>query len=108
AAVNPENPLGVRERSDPKSRCEMTHQTAGDEVMHGVPVLTAVEQAIGAELLEAEQILADELKSSNPYVSDILLHSTRFRGKRLRPMLLLLTAKASGGIRHDHKVLAAV
>ena len=76
--------------------------------MQGVPVLTAVEQAIGTELLEAEQVLVDELKSDNPYVSDILQHSTRFRGKRLRPMLLLLTAKASGGIRHDHKVLAAV
>jgi octaprenyl-diphosphate synthase len=86
----------------------MTHQTAGDEVMQDAPVLTAVEQAIGTELLETEQILAHELHSDNPYVSDILHHSTRFRGKRLRPMLLLLTAKASGGIRHDHKVLAAV
>lgn len=86
----------------------MTHQTGSEVVMQGVPVLTAVEQAIGAELLECEQILADELRSDNPYVSDILQHSTRFRGKRLRPMLLLLTAKASGGIRHDHKVLAAV
>jgi octaprenyl-diphosphate synthase len=86
----------------------MTQQSSGETVMQGVPVLTAVEQAIGAELLEAEKVLAEELQSDNPYVSDILQHSTRFRGKRLRPMLLLLTAKASGGIRHDHKVLAAV
>lgn len=86
----------------------MTQQRAGDAVMQGVPVLTAVEQAIGTELLEAEQVLASELHSENPYVSDILQHSTRFRGKRLRPMLLLLTAKAAGGIRQDHKVLAAV
>ena len=49
--------------------------------MQGVPVLTAVEQAIGSELLEAEQVLADELQSENPYVSDILQHSTRFRGE---------------------------
>lgn len=86
----------------------MTHQSSGETVMQGVPVLTAVEQAIGTELLEAEKVLVEELQSDNPYVSDILQHSTRFRGKRLRPMLLLLTAKASGGIRHDHKVLAAV
>jgi len=86
----------------------MTHQSSSETVMQGVPVLTAVEQAIGAELLEAEQVLIEELQSDNPYVSDILQHSTRFRGKRLRPMLLLLTAKASGGIRHDHKLLAAV
>lgn len=71
-------------------------------------VLMAVDQAIGPELLEAEQILLDELRSDNPYVCDILEHSTRFRGKRLRPMLLLLTAKACGGIRPDHKILAAV
>jgi octaprenyl-diphosphate synthase len=74
----------------------------------GMAVLMAVDQAIGPELLEAEQILADELRSENPYVSDILEHSTRFRGKRLRPMLLLLTAKACGGIRQDHKILSAV
>lgn len=74
----------------------------------GMAVLLAVEQAIGPELLDAEQILATELRSENPYVCDILEHSTRFRGKRLRPMLLLLTAKACGGIQQDHKVLAAV
>ena len=39
----------------------MTHQIAGDEVMQDVPVLTAVEQAIGTDLLEAEQILADQV-----------------------------------------------
>lgn len=76
--------------------------------MQGVPVLTAVEQAIGVELLDAEKVLLEELQSDNPYVSDLLQHSTRFRGKRLRPMLLLLTAKACGGIRSEHKVLAAV
>ncbi|HEY0981391.1 polyprenyl synthetase family protein [Schlesneria sp.] len=86
----------------------MSHQSSGESVVQGVPVLTAVEQAIGPELLEAEQILAEELHSSNPYVCDILHHSTRFRGKRLRPMLLLLTAKATGGIRQDHKILSAV
>jgi octaprenyl-diphosphate synthase len=92
----------------PTSWCQMIHQSSGEMVMQGVPVLTAVEQAIGAELLEAEKVLMDELQSDNPYVVDILQHSTRFRGKRLRPMLLLLVAKAAGGIRAEHKVLAAV
>lgn len=81
---------------------------ANNPISDGASVLMAVDQAIGAELLEAEKILGDELRSDSPYVCDILEHSTRFRGKRLRPMLLLLTAKACGGIRHDHKVLAAV
>lgn len=82
--------------------------TPASPAADGSSVLLAVDQVIGADLLESEGILAAELHSSNPYVSDILEHATRFRGKRLRPMLLLLVAKACGGIRHDHKVLAAV
>ena len=41
----------------------MIQQSAGDSVMQGVPVLTAVELAIGTELLETEQVLAEELQS---------------------------------------------
>lgn len=83
-------------------------RTAGDPPTKAPGVLALVEEAIGSELLDAERILVEELHSVNPYVVDILQHVTRFRGKRLRPMLLLLTADACGGIRHEHKVLAAV
>lgn len=86
----------------------MTERTAGDPAAKPNPILLTVEEAVGTELREAEQILLTELQSANPYVRDILQHSTRFRGKRLRPILLLLTAEASGGIRHEHKVLSAV
>jgi len=86
----------------------MSERSTGDASSKSAPILALVEEAIGKELLEAEQILIEELQSSNPYVSDVLQHITRFRGKRLRPILLLLTAQAAGGIRHDHKVLAAV
>jgi octaprenyl-diphosphate synthase len=91
-----------------EKRFDMTEQTASDPAAKAVPVLNLVEEAIGADLLQAEQVLATELDSTNPYVSDILQHVTRFRGKRLRPMLLLLTADASGGIRPAHHTLAAV
>ena len=86
----------------------MIERTAGDPAAKANPLLLTVEEAIGTELREAEHILLTELESANPYVSDILQHSTRFRGKRLRPMLLLLSADACGGIRHEHKVLSAV
>lgn len=86
----------------------MIDRTAGDAAAKSNPLLMAVEEAVGTELREAEHILLTELQSANPYVSDILLHSTRFRGKRLRPILLLLSAEACGGIRHEHKVLSAV
>lgn len=86
----------------------MTERTVGDVPAKAAPVLALVEEAIGPDLLAAETILLDELNSANPYVSDILHHCTRFRGKRLRPMLLLLSADACGGIRPEHRTLAAV
>jgi octaprenyl-diphosphate synthase len=86
----------------------MSELAAGDSAGKAPSVLALVNDAIGPSLVEADRILLEELRSANPYVSDLLQHATRFHGKRLRPMLLLLTAEACGGINHDHKVLAAV
>lgn len=71
-------------------------------------ILQRVDALIGSQLAEAEAIYDRELASGNSYIADILSHTRRFRGKRLRPMLLLLAAEAAGGIRDDHAVLAAV
>ena len=71
-------------------------------------MLALVEAAIGPHLAETERLLNAELQSANPYVRDILQHVTRFRGKRLRPILVLLSAEACGGINQDHHLLAAV
>ena len=76
--------------------------------MTGQALLTRVEDLIGPELREVEELYFAELRSRHPYVSDVFAHVSRFRGKRLRPMLLLLSAAASGGIRREHKVLSAV
>lgn len=72
------------------------------------PLLTAIDQAIGEDLREVDDRLTAELASDSPCVADILRHISRFRGKRLRPMLLLLSARACGGIRPEHHTLAAV
>ena len=74
----------------------------------GTELLARADDVLNAHLSEAEAIYHAELASANPYVRDVLLQASRFRGKRLRPMLLLLTAEATGGIQHDHHVLAAV
>ncbi len=71
-------------------------------------LLARVEEYIGDELREVERVFLEELTSAHPYVSDILEHVTRFRGKRLRPMLLLLSAKCIGETKPAHTVLAAV
>jgi octaprenyl-diphosphate synthase len=77
-------------------------------MIEGPPVLGRVEVLIGEALRAAERVYDRELASANSYVTDILSHTRRFRGKRLRPMLLLLSAQASSGVRDEHLVLAAV
>ncbi|MEZ6048284.1 MAG: polyprenyl synthetase family protein [Planctomycetaceae bacterium] len=71
-------------------------------------LIAKILEAIGMDLLKAEQIFAEELQTDQPVIRDIHEHVSRFRGKRIRPTLLLLTADACGGINHSHHVLAAV
>jgi len=78
----------------------------GGRDLAGLP--SRVERFIGSDLAEVEQIFREELASRNPYVADIDAHVAHFRGKRLRPMLLLLSASATGPIVEAHRVLAAV
>jgi octaprenyl-diphosphate synthase len=63
---------------------------------------------ISGELEEAERIFRDELGSVFPFVQTLVDHCSDFRGKRLRPALVLLTGQACGGIKPAHPVLAAV
>lgn len=67
-----------------------------------------IRHLVGADLLEVEKVFHAELKSQNGYVEDLLAHAARFTGKRLRPILLLLTAKAVRDINPAHHTLAAV
>ncbi len=60
------------------------------------------------QLADVEEILRRELRSKFPFVDELVRHSFRLGGKRLRPALVLLSAKAVGSIRQDHLVLAAV
>lgn len=63
---------------------------------------------IAEDLAEVETILQTTLASSKPHLGALLGHLEHYRGKRLRPMLLLLAAKASGRVQHAHHVLGAV
>ena len=70
--------------------------------------LAALYAPIAAELAEAERIFAAELGSRHPFVQHLVDHCADFRGKRLRPALVLLTARPAARSRPDHPVLAAV
>lgn len=73
-------------------------------------LLERVQSLVGDDLLQVERILLEEIDSGHPFVREVLSHLTSYRGKRLRPMLLLLSAQAcgNGAIEHAHLVLAAV
>ena len=60
------------------------------------------------DLFEVERILQETLSSSQPGVGRLLQHLTHYRGKRLRPALLLLTAHACGQVVSAHHLLGAV
>jgi octaprenyl-diphosphate synthase len=64
--------------------------------------------SIRQDLAEVERILAETLDNPRPCVNRLVAHLEYYRGKRLRPALLLLTARACGPISAAHHVLGAV
>lgn len=63
---------------------------------------------IAADLEDVERVLARTLKSRFAAVNTVVDHVRHYRGKRLRPVLLLLTARACGRVTPAHHVLGAV
>lgn len=70
--------------------------------------LAALYHPVALDLAASEEIYRAELQSKIHFVQNLIDHAARFQGKRLRPTLLLLTAKACGGVRPIHRQLAAV
>jgi octaprenyl-diphosphate synthase len=63
---------------------------------------------VARDLEEVERILARTLKSRYARAAEVVDHVRHYRGKRLRPVLLLLTARACGRVTPAHHVLGAV
>ena len=68
--------------------------------------LKALYAPVREELGQVEQVLREELHSEYPFVDRLAKHGFRLGGKRLRPALVLLSAKASGRLKPEHLVLA--
>jgi octaprenyl-diphosphate synthase len=66
------------------------------------------QEPIAADLEEVERILARVLKNKHARVAEVVDHVRHYRGKRLRPMMLLLTARACGRVTPAHHTLGAV
>jgi octaprenyl-diphosphate synthase len=63
---------------------------------------------IAQDLDEVERILAQTMRNGHAGVAGLLNHISHYRGKRLRPALLLFTARACGRVAPAHHVLGAV
>src|SRR5438309_5425993 len=63
---------------------------------------------IARDLEEVERVLVRTLESPRPGVGRLIDHLSHYRGKRLRPTLLLLTAHACGRVTPTHHILGAV
>jgi octaprenyl-diphosphate synthase len=64
---------------------------------------------IAGEMAEVERRLKSELRSDFPFVDELVRYGCLLGGKRLRPALLLLTAKAVGNrVTQEHLTLATV
>lgn len=63
---------------------------------------------IQEEMTQVEAMLRSELRSDDAFVDELVKYGFRISGKRLRPALVLLAAKAVGRARPDHIVLATV
>ena len=63
---------------------------------------------VADELARVERCFDRELVSELPFVNDLCRRVRRYRGKMLRPTLLLLAGKAAGRISEEHVTLAAV
>jgi octaprenyl-diphosphate synthase len=63
---------------------------------------------VASDLEEVERVLTRALQSTRPHVARLVDHLSHYRGKRLRPTLLLLTARACGRVTPAHHILGAV
>lgn len=63
---------------------------------------------IRSEMDEVEKHLRDQHHSEQDFTSELLTYASRYRGKRLRPALVLLSGRASGSITPQHLDIAAV
>lgn len=83
-----------------------------EQMVNGAPPvqehLSAIYAPVANELAEVDAVLRRELNSPDPLVSPLVQHAFRLGGKRLRPMLLLLTGQATGELTPEHTTMAAV
>jgi octaprenyl-diphosphate synthase len=70
--------------------------------------LAPLYQTIAQPMDQVRRIFDRQLRSDLPFINQLCDHITQFRGKMLRPALVLLTGQACGRLGREHIGLAAV
>ena len=70
--------------------------------------LSLLNDCVKEDLAAVERAFDEELASRLGCVAGLVRHVSRFRGKMLRPTLVLLSGRACGQVRPAHTVLATV
>src|SRR5437667_9812600 len=70
--------------------------------------LSSLTDCIAPELVCVDELFQSELTSNLKCVNTLVKHVNRFRGKMLRPCLLLLSGRAIGALSETHIKLATV
>lgn len=75
---------------------------------HSTIDFNAIKNLTLTEAKAVDQLIINELSSDVVLINQMSFYIVSNGGKRLRPMLLLLAAKALGGVNDHHLILAAV
>ena len=88
----------------------MSHVGTNTDAIH--TALAGLTDCIGPQLAAVEALFHDELASDLKCVNTLIRHVSRFRGKMLRPMLVLLSGEACAArgreLGRPHVVIATV
>lgn len=71
-------------------------------------ILAALADCVQPQMEAVERLFHQELKSELACVNTLVKHVSRFRGKMLRPLLVLLSGKAAGTLTDAHVTIATV
>lgn len=87
----------------------VTTPATNGSATNGSALLQSLYAPVADDLAEVERRLKAELSSDHPFVDELVSYGCLLGGKRLRPALLLLSAKAVGGnVTGEHLTLATV
>src|SRR4051812_42170388 len=71
-------------------------------------LLASIADCVAPQMAAVDRLFHEELKSELACVNTLVRHVSRFRGKMLRPLLVLLSGKSCGKLTDAHVTIATV